>query len=83
VISISNSNDGVVVGVILVNVYGSFLPAVSCAAGAELRSLVVGDMNGDTKPDLVVGGNKLAVLLNQPQLFSLLLPQAFLPIARG
>src|SRR5436309_14306305 len=51
--------------VIMGNVDGTFQSPVSFSVGEPAQSLVVGDFNGDGKPDLgVTTANAVAVLLN-------------------
>lgn len=45
--------------------FGVFGSADTYATGA-LRSLDVGDINGDDRPDIVIGGRSVATLLQQP-----------------
>jgi hypothetical protein len=48
---------------------GSFSgPYTSPVAGAQVKGLLTGDLNGDGKPDLIMtdfGGKRVAILLNQ------------------
>ena len=49
--------------------HGQFLPAVSyaTAAGSAAQSIVVADVNGDGKPDIIIGGSSaVTVLLQDP-----------------
>jgi FG-GAP-like repeat/Cep192 domain 4/Abnormal spindle-like microcephaly-assoc'd, ASPM-SPD-2-Hydin len=55
------------VGVLLGKGDGTFLPVTSYAAGGSAIGLVVGDVNGDTQPDLVIAdpaSDGAVVLLN-------------------
>jgi large repetitive protein len=43
---------------------GTFHPRVDYPAGVEVNGLALGDVNGDTSPDIIVGGRVLGILVN-------------------
>jgi hypothetical protein len=57
------------IAVLLAGGAGAFLPAVHYAAGQSPRSIFVGDVNGDDRPDVLAAnalGFDISVLLNGP-----------------
>ncbi len=58
----NNSNNSTV-SVLLGNGNGTFQPALISAAPDDAATLIVADVNGDGKPDVLIYGNSIGVLL--------------------